>query len=134
MPPRTRTRCTAAGVRPPRVPARRAACRSVAPGALDALLGAAERLYIAALEPDGQTTIDVLDRDGTFVARFVVGGRDALAEALLRDATGHPPRPATVDAFTHEILDHLPRDGFAVSSSDVCAWLLLRAIERTHNT
>ncbi|WCB92478.1 hypothetical protein DSM104299_01174 [Baekduia alba] len=87
-----------------------------------------ERLYIAVAEEDGDTSIDVLDRSGTFVARFVVGDRYAAADALLRDATGHAPRPATAEAFAADLLDGLPDDGVAISSSEVCAWLLLRAI------
>lgn len=121
MASRTRTRCDVAGLRRPELPARRAACRSSAPVFV-------ERLYIAVAEDDGDTSIDVLDRGGTFVARFVVADRHAAAETLLRDATGHPPRPATAAAFADELLDGLPDDGFAISASEVCAWLLLRAI------
>jgi hypothetical protein len=132
---RSRTRCTENPGRP-RLPARRAACRSPAAAGLDALLGAPERMYVAV--QDGETalvTVDVLGGDGTFLARFVVDGADALAAALLRDATGHPPRPATTSAFAHEIVERHVRDGFAISSTEVCAWLLLRAIERSpHNT
>jgi hypothetical protein len=86
-----------------------------------------DRLYVVVPESGG-TSIDVLARDGTFLARYVLDDRDGLAAALLRDATGHPPRPATADAFGHEVLDRLPRAGFAISSGEVCAWLLLRAI------
>jgi len=125
---RRRSRCTAGRSTPSTLPARRAGCRAAGTQALEALLGVDERLYVAVLEDEGETSIDVLDRSGTFVARFVVGGRAAVAETLLRDATGHAPRPATADAFGHEILDRLPRDCFAISSSEVCAWLLLRAI------
>jgi hypothetical protein len=134
MPPRSRTRCTATPRRA-LLPARRAACHSPATGGLDALLGEPERLYIAMHEGEaGQATLDVLDPDGTFVARLVVEGSDALAEALLRDATGHPPRPATVTAFAQEVVERHPGDGFAISSSEVCAWLLLRAIERSYHS
>jgi hypothetical protein len=102
------------------------------PAAVEALLGADERLYIAVLEGEGHSTVDVLARDGTFLLRLLVAGPAGLAEALLRDATGHPPRPATVEAFTQEIVGHLPPTGFAISSSEVCAWLLLRAIDPAH--
>jgi hypothetical protein len=87
-----------------------------------------ERLYIAIGEEGGETSIDVLDRDGMFVARFLVADRRAAAETLLRDATGHIPRATTAEAFADELLDGLPDDGFAISSGEVCAWLLLRAI------
>jgi hypothetical protein len=117
---RTRSRCDAHGLRRPELPARRAGCRS--------LPIFVERLYIAIAEPDGETSIDVLDRSGTFVARYVVGDRHAAAEAIVRDATGHPPRTTTASAFADELLDTLPDDGVAITSSEVCAWLLLRAI------
>jgi hypothetical protein len=118
---RTRSRCDAL-VRPrPERPARRAACRTP-------VVEFAERMYIAIGEEDGTTSIDVLERGGAFVARFVVADRAAAAEALLRDATGHAPRPATRDAFAGELLAGVEEDGLAITSGEVCAWLLLRAI------
>ncbi|HEY6762798.1 MAG TPA: hypothetical protein VI318_25070 [Baekduia sp.] len=121
---RSRSRCErdapSARLTPPALPARRSACRRTS-AAFD------ERLYIVVPE-DGATSVDVLRRDGTFLARYLLDDRGALAGTLLRDATGHPPRPATAGAFAHEVLDRLPRGGFAISSGEVCAWLLLRAI------
>jgi hypothetical protein len=91
------------------------------------------RLYVAVREDDGTATVDVVDvvdAFGTLQAQWRCGSADALAIALLCDATGHPPRPATAHAFTTELLTTLPRDGFALASSEICAWLLLRAIDR----
>jgi hypothetical protein len=88
------------------------------------------RLYVVVWEGDGAATVDVVDEDGTPLAQWHCGGTDALAIALLADATGHPPRPATAHAFAEDLLAGLPRDGFALSSPEICAWLLLRAIER----
>jgi hypothetical protein len=88
------------------------------------------RLYVAVWEADGAATVDVVDPSGTLQAQWRCGGAEALAVALLADATGHPPRPATAHAFGDEVLALLPRDGFAIASSEICAWLLLRAIDR----
>jgi hypothetical protein len=112
----------------------------VAAGAGSALLGGPERLYVAVREGADRGVVDVVAQDGTLVDQLAVAwpttgpahdGTVALAAALLHDATGHPPRPATVSAFADDVLDHLPTTGFALTSSEVCAWLLLRAIERT---
>jgi hypothetical protein len=104
------------------LPARRAACRPVTHDW--------ERLYVAVWEDDGAATVDVVEDHGTLSAQWRCGGAHALAVALLADATGHPPRPATADAFADEVLALLPRDGFVIASGEICAWLLLRAIER----
>jgi hypothetical protein len=112
------------------LPARRASCRSDVSRSLDALLGEPVRLYVAT-RADG--IVDVVDERGELVARWEVGGGVAgIAEAMLRDATGHPPKPRTVEAFVEEVVGVMPADGFAISSSEVCAWLLIRAIERTN--
>jgi hypothetical protein len=107
-----------------RLPARRAGCRP-AFRSLDEPL----RMYVAGRD-EGTTVIDVLDGDGVFVEQWRCDADVVLAHTVLRDATGHPPRPATTQAFVDEVLDALPGDGFAISSAEVCAWLLLRAIER----
>lgn len=107
------------------VPARRAACRRRITA-----LDEPARMYVAGREPDGQVTVDVVDATGVLTARWACGGEEALAIALLSDATGHRPKEATAAAFGREVLALLPRDGFALSSREVCAWLLLRAIER----
>src|SRR4051812_8274902 len=112
MPPRSRSRCTP-GLRPPQAAARRAGCHVRTPGSADALLGEGERCYVVGMLPDAEATVDVLDPRGRFIARLIVDGDEAVAAALLRDATGHAPRPYTTDAFRREVLDHLPREGFA---------------------
>jgi hypothetical protein len=117
MTTRTRTRCDRLGRRTPQLPARRAACRRSMPEFDD-------RLYILVPE-DGETAIDVLDRSGTFISRFYSPDRLTTAETLLRDATGAPPRPTTAAAFAADLLT---TDGLAITSGEVCAWLLLRAI------
>jgi hypothetical protein len=111
--------CSAATVA---LPARRAACRPVT--------YERQRLYVAVWEDDGAATVDVVDDHGGLSAQWRCGGAHALAVALLADATGHPPRPAIADAFADEVLGLLPRNGFALASGEICAWLLLRAIER----
>lgn len=88
------------------------------------------RLYVAVWEDDGAASVDVVDSSGTLQAQWRCGGAEALAIALLADATGHPPRPTTAHAFGDEVLAALPRDGFAIASGEICAWLLLRAIDR----
>ena len=88
------------------------------------------RLYVAVWEDGGAASVDVVDEDGTPLAQWRCGSTDALAIALLTDATGHPPRPATARAFAEDLLAGLPRNGFALASTEICAWLLLRAIER----
>lgn len=88
-------------------------------------------MYVAGWEPDGRATVDVVEVTGALTARWTCGGEDALAVALLTDATGHAPKDATVAAFRAEVLALLPRDAFALSSQEICAWLLLRAIERS---
>jgi hypothetical protein len=113
---RTRSRCDAVRARRLDLPHRRAACRREAAVFV-------ERLYVVVAEDDG-FSIDVLDRDGEFVARFVMADRLAAAGAVVRDATGFAPKPQTVEAFAEELLG----EGLAISSSEVCAWLLLRAL------
>jgi hypothetical protein len=121
MTTRTRTRCDRLGRRSPSLPARRAACRR-------APLEFTDRLYIVLWE-DGAAAIDVLDRSGTFISRFYAPDRLAIADTLLRDATGSPPRPTTAAAFATDVLGNaLLEDGLAITSGEVCAWLLLRAI------
>ena len=117
MTTRTRTRCDRLGRRTPQLPARRAACRRSMPEFDD-------RLYIIVPE-DGATAIDILDRSGTFISRFYTTDRLTTAETLLRDATGAPPRPTTAAAFAADLLT---TDDLAITSAEVCAWLLLRAI------
>jgi hypothetical protein len=104
------------------LPARRAGARPP--------LDQSGRLYVAVWEGDGAASVDVIDQDGTLLAQWHCGSLDALAIALLADATGHPPRPTTAHAFAEDMLTGLPRDGFALASTEICAWLLLRAIER----
>jgi hypothetical protein len=113
-----------------RLPARRAACR---PAAYE--LGEPVRMYVAGREPDGTMVVDVVDGEGALTYQWRFGRDEALALtfALLADATGHPARATTAAAFTSEVLDRLPADGFAISSGEICAWLLLRAIERASN-
>jgi hypothetical protein len=122
------------------LPARRAACRSLRPSALEAVLGEPERLYVAWRDDDGRGVIDVIEDLGGPVGRLAVqwpdwGGRGdgtfTLAAVLLQDATGRPPGLATANAFAEDVLEHLPHDGFAISAGEVCAWLLMRALTRT---
>jgi hypothetical protein len=121
MTTRTRMRCDRLRPRASSLPARRVACHRVLPEFSD-------RLYVVVPE-DGAWTIDVLERAGTFVARLVVADRLAIAEALLRDATGAAPRPATAAVFADDLLaTAFTDDGLAITSGEVCAWLLLRAI------
>lgn len=87
-------------------------------------------MYVAGWEEDGRLGVDVVDARGVLTARWACGDEGALAIALLSDATGHRPKEATAVAFRREVLAHVPRDGFATSSQEVCAWLLIRAIER----
>jgi hypothetical protein len=107
------------------LPARRAACRPRV-----VALQEPGRTYVAGWEDDGQVVVDVVDDRGVLSARWACGDERALAIALLSDATGHRPQEATAAAFQREVVALLPRDGFAISSQDVCAWLLIRAIER----
>lgn len=97
-----------------------------------ALLGEPDRIYVAGRELDGDGVIDVVDAHGQLRDRLPVVAPDwgSQAAAMLEDATGHPPQPATAEAFAVEVLGRQPYEGFALSSSEVCAWLLLRAIER----
>lgn len=119
MTTRTRTRCDRLGRRTPQLPARRAACRRPS-------LAFTDRLYIVVPEPEeGATAIDILDDSGNFLSRFYAPDRLAIAETLLRDATGAPPRPTTAAAFATDLLS---TDTLAITSGEVCAWLLLRAI------
>jgi hypothetical protein len=122
MTTRTRTRCDRLDRRAlTPFPARRAACRRPVPEFDD-------RLYLVFPE-DGAAAIDVLDRSGTFVCRFYASDRLIVADTLLRDATGAPPRASTAAAFCEEILGAAFTDaGLAITSGEVCAWLLLRAI------
>lgn len=88
-------------------------------------------MYVAGWEePGGPVVVDVVDATGVLTAHWECGSEAALAVALLADATGHRPKEATAAAFAREVLSLLPRDGFALSSQEVCAWLLIRAIER----
>lgn len=87
-------------------------------------------MYVAGWEEGGQVTVDVVDDRGVLTAHWACGDEAALAIALLSDATGHRPKEATAVAFRREVLALLPRDSFAISSQEVCAWLLIRAIER----
>lgn len=122
MTTRTRTRCDRLGRRrTPQLPARRASCRRPP-------LDFSDRLYIVVPE-DGAAAIDILDRSGTFISRFYAPDRLSIAETLLRDATGAPPRPTTAAAFSDDLLtDAFTDTGLAITSAEVCAWLLLRAI------
>jgi hypothetical protein len=125
------------------LPARRPACVLGAPADPGALFADAPRIYVATRDEHGFATVDVVD--GTIgdavAARTPLpipapdwgghgDGAFALAAAMIEDATGHPPRLATTNAFVEDVLDHLPHAGFAISSSEICAWLLMRAIER----
>jgi hypothetical protein len=88
-------------------------------------------MYVAGWDvPGGPVTVDVVDAAGVLTARWECGSDEALALALLSDATGHRAKAATAAAFEREVLALLPHDAFALSSQEVCAWLLLRAIER----
>jgi hypothetical protein len=121
----TRRRCACDRAVEVELPARRAACRPRATP-----LDEPGRLYVAGREADGQVTVDVVDAAGALTARWTCGGDEALAVALLSDATGHRPKAAIAAAFGREVLALLPRDAFAISSQEICAWLLIRAIER----
>lgn len=126
------------------LPARRPACVLAAPPrGLDAVLTDVPRIYVASRDEHGFAFVEVLDSAATDLdgARRPLpvpapdwggdgDGAFALAVAMLEDATGRPPRLATANAFVDDVLDHLPHAGFAISSSEVCAWLLIRAIER----
>jgi hypothetical protein len=126
------------------LPARRAACRrSEAPG-LDALLGDDDAaVYIASRDFDDVPRIDVLAPDGYLREPLEVAApewgdapadnRNALAGALLQDATGHAPKATTARDFAEAVLARQPHAGFAISSSEICAWLLIRAIERSES-
>ena len=87
-------------------------------------------MYVAGWEDEGHISVDVVDDRGVLSAHWECGDEAALAVALLSDATGHRPKEATAIAFRREVLSLLPREGFAMSSQEVCAWLLIRAIER----
>jgi hypothetical protein len=106
------------------LPARRAGCRP-APRPF----GEPVRMYVAGREPDGTVVVDVVDGDGILREQWHHRSGEDVAIAVLGDATGHPPRPATASAFA----DALSDDGFAISSAEVCAWLLVRAIDRAEN-
>jgi hypothetical protein len=86
-------------------------------------------MYVAGREPDGTLVVDVVDGDGILQDQWRHRSAHDVAIAVLADATGHPPRPATAGAFA----DALPDDSFAISSAEVCAWLLVRAIDRAEN-
>ncbi len=107
------------------MPARRVACRRRV-----AALDEVARVYVVVWEPEGTAVVDVVDEAGGLAAVWRCGGQEALAVALLADATGHRPKAATVEAFRREVLSLLPHEGFAISSREVCAWLLVRAIAR----
>jgi hypothetical protein len=83
-------------------------------------------MYVAGREPDGTTVVDVVDEHGALGEQWRCRAHADVAAAVLADATGHPPRDTTAAAFAAT----LPADGFAISSHEVCAWLLVRAIER----
>jgi hypothetical protein len=121
----TRRRTTSDRTLKVSLPARRAACRP-----RYAALDEPGRMYVAGWEPDGHVSVDVVDDRGILNAHWTCGDEAALSIALLSDATGHRPQDATATAFRREVLSLLPRDGFAISSQEVCAWLLIRAIER----
>ena len=133
MLPRSRTRCTSS-LRPSGLPERRVSCDAQKRESTEGLFGEGERCYVVGMPAGAEATVDVLDRRGRFVARLILGGDEAVAATLLRDATGHAPRPYTTDAFRREVLDLLPRNGFVLSSKEICAWLLLRALERIEST
>jgi hypothetical protein len=86
-------------------------------------------MYVAGRDPDGTVVVDVVDADGALAEQWRCGDGAVVAAAVLGDATGHRPRPATVSAFA----EILPADGFAISSAEVCAWLLIRAIDRAED-
>jgi hypothetical protein len=117
------------------LPARRVACCRQALPALEAVLGGSSRVYIAARDDAGRLLVDVLDEHGVLREPLTIDADDpvALAAAMLEDATGHPPRPATISQFADDVVRRQPAAGFAISSADVCGWLLLRAIERSES-
>jgi hypothetical protein len=112
------------------IPARRARCRGLATGAATPLLGGPERLYVAVREADGLGVVDVVDGADEHVVRLVAPWPE-VAVLLLADATGRRPLAETAVAFADEVLAPLPPEGFAITSSEVCAWVLIRAIERS---
>jgi hypothetical protein len=112
------------------LPVRRVACRPLRRGSVEALLGDPARIYVGGRDVDGTVGVDVVDGRGVLRDRLWGDGPMEVAVALLRDATGHAPRPATAGAFASEVLERLPNEGFVLTSSEICAWLLLRAIER----
>jgi hypothetical protein len=108
------------------MPARRAVCRPRVTA-----LDEPARMYVAGWEtPGGPVIVDVVDATGVLTAHWECGSEEALAMALLSDATGHRAKAATAAAFEREVLALLSHDGFAISSQEVCAWLLVRAIDR----
>jgi len=122
------------------LPARRAACRSLGPSAVEAVLGEPERLYVAWRDDAGCGVVEVIEDLGGPGGRLAVRWRDwdgrgdgtfTLAAMLLQDATGRAPGLATTNAFAEDVLEHLPVDGFAISAGEVCAWLLVHALTRT---
>jgi hypothetical protein len=112
------------------IPARRAGCRGLATDAATRLLGGPGRLYVAVREADGLGVVDVVDGADEHVVRLVAPWPE-VAVLLLADATGRRPLPETAAAFADEVLAPLPPEGFAITSGEVCAWVLIRAIERT---
>jgi hypothetical protein len=106
------------------LPARRVGCRQ------RVAFDEPARMYVAGWEPDGRAVVDVVDAQGRLKAHWECGSEAALAIALLADATGHRPKEHTAAAFAREVLSVLPREAFAMTSEEVCAWLLMRAIER----
>jgi hypothetical protein len=90
----------------------------------------ADHLYVVAPAGGASFWVDVVDDDARMVAQWQCGDRHALAIGLLSDATGHPPKEAIAEAFLIEVLLVMPATGFALSASEICAWLLLRAIDR----
>lgn len=109
-----------------RMPARRPPCRPRV-----AALDEPPRLYVAGWEtPGGPVTVDVVGPSGALTAHWECGTDEALAMALLSDATGHRAKAGTAAAFRREVLALLSHDGFVLSSQEICAWLLVRAIER----
>jgi hypothetical protein len=109
------------------LPPRRARCRRPAPR----LLREPERLYVASAEGVGRGVVDVVDGAVLHVMQ-VAASWPEVALVLLEDATGHPPEPATAAAFADEVLARQPPEGFAITSGEVGAWLLIRALERTN--
>lgn len=52
-------------------------------------------------------------------------GRLELSYALLADLTGRRPPDAVIFSLFHEVIERLPRDGFALSEIDLEMWLAL---------